>query len=73
MPTGLDIGREIGHHLSFGYGIHFASARRWRLEGRAALDEVLKRFPDWDVDWDGAKMALRRPCVAGTASSVVTG
>ena len=53
----FDIGREIGHHLSFGYGIHFRGAALARLEGRAALDEVLKRFPDWDVDWDGAKMA----------------
>ena len=22
-----------------------------------ALDEVLKRFPEWEVDWDRAKLA----------------
>jgi len=22
-----------------------------------ALDEVLKRFPEWEVDWAGAKLA----------------
>jgi cytochrome P450 len=24
-----------------------------RLEGRIALEEVLKRFPEWDVDMSG--------------------
>ena len=28
-----------------------------RLEGRVALDEVLNRFPEWDVDWDNAVQA----------------
>ena len=28
-----------------------------RLEGRVALDEVLARFPEWDVDWDNARRA----------------
>ena len=70
----FDIGREIGHHLSFGYGIHFClGAALARLEGRVALDEVLKRFPDWDVDWDGAKMA-HTPTVRGwDRLPVVTG
>jgi cytochrome P450 len=54
----FDIHREIGHHLSFGYGLHFClGAALARLEGRVALDEVLKRFPKWDVDWENAKMA----------------
>ena len=54
----FDIHRQIGHHLSFGYGIHFClGAALARLEGRVALDEVLKRFPEWDVDWEHAKMA----------------
>ncbi len=54
----FDIHRDIGHHLSFGYGLHFClGAALARLEGRVALDEVLKRFPEWDVDWEHAKMA----------------
>jgi cytochrome P450 len=54
----FDIHRNIGHHLSFGYGLHFClGAALARLEGRVALDEVLNRFPEWDVDWDNAEMA----------------
>jgi cytochrome P450 len=60
FPDGdrFDIHRQIGQHLTFGYGIHFClGAALARLEGRVALDEVLARFPEWDVDWDGARRA----------------
>src|SRR5215831_4159490 len=54
----FDIGRRIDHHLAFGYGVHFCmGAALARLEGRVALDEVLQRFPTWDVDWDNAVQA----------------
>jgi len=57
-PDRFDIHRKIGHHLTFGYGIHFClGAALARLEGRVALDEVLKRFPEWEIDWDNAKQA----------------
>ncbi|HEX4864913.1 MAG TPA: cytochrome P450, partial [Acidimicrobiales bacterium] len=57
-PDRFDIHRRIGHHLSFGYGIHFClGAALARLEGRIALDEVLNRFPEWEVDWDNAVQA----------------
>jgi cytochrome P450 len=54
----FDVRRDIGHHLSFGYGLHFClGAALARLEGRVALDEVLQRWPDWEVDHDRARMA----------------
>ena len=54
----FDIHRKVGAHITFGYGPHFClGAALARLEGRVALDEVLKRFPEWEVDWDRAKLA----------------
>jgi len=51
----FDIHRKMDHHLSFGYGIHFClGAALARMEGRVALEETLKRFPEWSVDMDRA-------------------
>jgi cytochrome P450 len=48
----FDIHREIGQHLTFGYGAHYClGAALARMEARVALEEVLRRFPEWDVDW----------------------
>ena len=60
FPDGdsFDIHREVGRHQAFGYGIHLClGAALARLEGRVALDEVLTRFPEWEVDYDRAKRA----------------
>ncbi len=60
FPDGdrFDVSRKIDHHLAFGYGLHFClGAALARLEGRVALDEVLQRFPDWEVDRDNAVQA----------------
>jgi cytochrome P450 len=57
-PDRFDIHRDNAQHLTFGYGLHFClGAALARLEGRVALDEVLNRFPDWEVDHDNATMA----------------
>jgi cytochrome P450 len=54
----FDIHRNVGAHITFGYGPHFClGAALARLEGRVALDELLRRFPEWDIDWDRAKLA----------------
>ena len=51
----FDVHRKMDHHLSFGYGIHFClGAALARMEGRVALEETLRRFPEWTVDLDGA-------------------
>jgi cytochrome P450 len=60
FPDGdrFDVRREVGAHLAFGYGIHFClGAALARLEGRIALEEVLSRFHEWDVDYDNIKLA----------------
>jgi cytochrome P450 len=54
----FDIHRKIDQHLTLSLGIHFClGAALARLEGRVALDEVLKRFPEWEVDRRGAKLS----------------
>jgi cytochrome P450 len=57
-PDVFDIHRDDIQHLTFGYGLHFClGANLARLEGRVALDELLKRFPEWEVDYDDIKLA----------------
>jgi cytochrome P450 len=60
FPDGdrFDIHRKAAGHLSFGYGAHFClGASLARIEGRIALDELLARFPEWDVDLSGATLS----------------
>ena len=45
-PDRLDVRRELGRHIAFGYGIHFClGAPLARLEGQIALPAVLARRP----------------------------
>jgi cytochrome P450 len=72
-PDRYDIHRK-GGHLSFGQGLHFClGSALARLEARVAFEEVLKRWPDWEVDYANAQRAhtasvrgwARLPVVAG--------
>ncbi len=72
-PDRFDIHREIGQHLTFGYGIHYClGANLARLEGRIAMDEVLKRFPEWEVDEANARRAPTSTVRGWDALPVVT-
>ena len=53
----FDIHRQMRPHMVFGHGIHTCiGAALARIEGRLALDEILNRFPDWEVDYDDARL-----------------
>jgi cytochrome P450 len=68
----FDIHRTNIKLLTFGFGTHFClGAALARLEGRVALEEVLKRFPEWEVDLPNAKMGFT-PTVHGWESLPVT-
>jgi cytochrome P450 len=71
-PDTFDIHREMGHHLTFGYGSHFCLGTSLaRLEGRVALDELLKRSTDWEIDLDSAELGTS-PGVRGYSSLPIT-
>jgi cytochrome P450 len=54
----FDIHRERVSHLTFGVGFHNCLGNALaRVEGRIALDEVLKRFPEWHIDVDNARLS----------------
>jgi cytochrome P450 len=51
----FNITRPPRQHVTFGVGAHYCLGNALaRLEGRIALDEILNRFPDWEVDLEAA-------------------
>jgi cytochrome P450 len=55
-PDRFDVHREIDVHLGLGYGRHLClGASLARLESRVAIEELLRRFPDYDVPADGVE------------------
>jgi cytochrome P450 len=68
----FDVHRDLGAHATFGFGIHFClGAALARLEGRIALEETLKRFPEWRVDHQRA-VRLHTSTVRGWKSVPVS-
>ena len=62
----FDIHREVRQHLAFSVGTHYClGSALARLEGRVALEEILKRFPEWDVDMANATLSPHRLSAAG--------
>ncbi|GAB2757279.1 cytochrome P450 [Nocardioides salsibiostraticola] len=62
----LDVGRRPGQILTFSVGSHFClGASAARMQARVALEEVLERFPRFDVDLESVHWApgpyVRRP------------
>lgn len=57
-PDVFDIHRENISHITFGKGVHYClGANLARLEGRVALEELLNRWPEWDIDYETAELA----------------
>lgn len=57
-PDAFDVHRENISHLTFGKGVHYClGANLARLEGRVALDEMLNRWPEWEIEYETAELA----------------
>jgi cytochrome P450 len=57
-PDTYNIQRDNISHMTFGKGVHYClGANLARLEGTVALDEMLNRWPEWDIDYETARLA----------------
>ena len=72
-PDTVDVERSMERHLSFGFGIHVCmGASLARLEARIVIEEMLERFPEWDVDWDRAEIVHTGSAVRGYSKLPIT-
>ncbi|MFI8826175.1 cytochrome P450 [Streptomyces sp. NPDC053431] len=56
-PDRFDVRRDPRGHLAFGHGIHYClGAPLARLEGKTAVESLLRRFPRLELDPDGAPL-----------------
>lgn len=54
----LDVTREVSRMMSFGYGAHHClGAAVARMVGRVAVEELLARYPDFEVDAEAGRFA----------------
>ena len=61
----FDIHRGAAH-LSFGHGLHFClGSALARMQARVVLEEVIKRWPDWEVDYANATKPTPPACGVG--------
>ena len=68
----FNILRRPDRHLGFGYGAHFClGAALARMEGKVAVEEILRRIPDYGVDHE-AKVRFHSSNVTGWRSLPVT-
>ena len=68
----FNILRRPDRHLGFGYGTHFClGAALARMEGKVAVEEILRRIPDYEVDHE-AKVRFHSSNVTGWRSLPVT-
>jgi cytochrome P450 len=56
-PDTFDITRKPGQIFTLSFGPHYClGASLARLETRLAIEAVIKRFPDWTVDYEDAQL-----------------
>jgi cytochrome P450 len=69
----FDIHRGAAH-LSFGHGLHFClGSALARMQARVALEEVITRWPDWEVDYANAHKAHTTSVRGWAKLPVITG
>jgi cytochrome P450 len=72
-PDVFDVERRIERHLSFGFGLHVCmGASLARMEARIILEEVLARFPEWDVEWSATDIVHTGSAVRGYRKLPIT-
>jgi cytochrome P450 len=72
-PNTLDVTRKVERQLAFGFGVHVClGAPLARMEGRIIIEEMLKRFPEWDVEWDKTEFVHAGSAVRGYSKLPIT-